>query len=140
MTINLYAIKDWKSFEGEWIKVSSFTPLADVDGDKVEAAPGMPYALMEVECWRREAESSEIGQASVVHREDFRSLWNIFEERGVDDEEEVLISFRPAKFLASIRRQLMLSIWKRGSFEKWYFKGGIRSIELPQWLIWRESR
>lgn len=112
----------WKPLEGQVFRISHFSPFATVDGDKVSApSPPMPYAVLTVE-------SPILNQAALMpvnHRDEFLNLRDIYEQRGVASDEELLVSYLPYKgFLGPFVRlfgpRLHLRIRPKGDLERYY--------------------
>ena len=75
----------WKSIEKEACRVNHFTAVARIEAGKVQTAvKGMPYALLRVESPFLSGETI----MPVVHRLDSLNSWEVFEQRGVGEEEE----------------------------------------------------
>ena len=77
-----------------------------------------PYAVLTVESPSLKLRA----MISVVHRLDFRNLWEIYEQRRVAAEEEVLLGYMPyAGFLGPLLRpflpRLHLLIYPKGALE-----------------------
>ncbi len=113
----------WKLIEKEACRIKHFTPLAKVEVDKVLAfSRGMPYALLRVESPKLPQEAV----MPVVHRLDFKNLWEIFKQRGVGKEEEVLVFYVPffgkglKRFLSTGLPKLHLYIYPSGHLEEMY--------------------
>jgi hypothetical protein len=80
--------KEWSVIDAELCRVNLFTPLARVeDGRVIAPSKTDPYALIRIECKALPEET--IG--AIGHRLDFQHLWAAFNERGIRDDEEVLI-------------------------------------------------
>lgn len=113
----------WKLVEGEVFRITDFGPFATVEGDKVKAlSVFMPYALLAVE-------SPILNQPAlmpILHRAEFLNLHEIYEQRGVGTEEEVLVSYLPYRgFLGPLLRllglpRLHLRIRPKGELERYY--------------------
>lgn len=83
----------WETIRGEACRVKRFLPFGQVVNGRVKG-PGltsMPYAVLAVESPKLTQEA----RLPVVHKEDFRNLWDVFEQRGVSTEEEVLVIYEP---------------------------------------------
>ena len=118
---------DWTKFEKVFCRVEHFTPLGTIEGAKVRGSRGAPYALLMVDSpWLAERSLMPVG-----HREDFRNLWDIFEQRGVGEGEEVLLSYTPffrdefkwLRFLRPWLPRLYAAIYPRGHLEEVYAEG-----------------
>lgn len=111
----------WKTIEGVALRVKHFTPFATTEGDKVKAiSMKMPYASLLVESPHLSRES----YLPVVHKVDFRNLWECFQERGVNSEEEVIVGYRPfprkrlGKLFSPFMPKLHILIYPRGHLEE----------------------
>lgn len=111
----------WEDIEGVVLRVKHFTPFGTIEGDKIKAPPiPMPYAALVVESpyWSREL------SLPVTHKVDFRNLWECFQVRGVNPEEEVLIGYqtvprrRFGKLFSSFLPKLRILIYPRGHLEE----------------------
>ena len=77
----------------------------------------MPYALLNVESPLLPGECI----MPVAHRIDFMNGWEIFEKRGVDAEEEVLVFYSPATgFLSAFKPKLHFYLHSKGHLEEIY--------------------
>ncbi len=74
--------------DGEPCRVIDFTPLASVENGRV-VAPNItdPYASVTWECKKMPSAT----KGFVTHKMDFANLWAAFKERGISDNEEVII-------------------------------------------------
>ena len=129
---------DWNKFDKEYCRVEQFTSLGTIDGGKVPGSRGTPYALLMVDSpWLAKRSLMPVG-----HREDFRNLWDIFEQRGVGKGEEVLLSYSPffrdkfkwLRFLRPWLPRLYLAIYPRGHLEEVYARG----VRPKDSLAWTE--
>jgi hypothetical protein len=83
--------RHWAGIDSRACKITRFTPLAKVEsGQVVSFDRTTPYAFVELEA--RELPPSTTG--AITHKLDFQHLWEAFVERGVDDDEEVVIFWR----------------------------------------------
>ena len=121
----------WKTIEQEACKVIHFTAVARVEGGSVIAAiKGMPYALLKVESPFLPGES----MLPVVHRVDFITTWNVFEQRGIGEEEEALVIYAPPSgFLSSFKPRLHFYIHPKGHLEEAY-DPSFKSSNAREWL------
>lgn len=112
---------EWSVIDGEPCRVIDFTPLASVQNGKV-VAPNLtdPYALVTLECKK----VSNMIKGSITHKMDFAHLWAAFKERGISDNEGVIIfwstkhyKYRFLKFLSAIYPKIWVTIWPRGAWE-----------------------
>jgi hypothetical protein len=111
--------RDWAAIDGHICRVTSFNPLAQVEGGKVgRAGRRSPYALisMEIPGWPETT-------GAIFHRADFLHLWKVFREIGLDDTVEVNVAWiksslrLPAKWLAAFMPGLAVMVCKAGAFE-----------------------
>jgi len=112
--------KEWSLIDGEVCKVIEFTPLCVVKNGKIQRVDVMPYASIRVRC--KKIPHEIIG--FINHREDFKSLWAAFRERGVKRGEEVLVvwskrdyRFKCIRFLSFLLPKLRVMICPKGAFE-----------------------
>ncbi len=83
----------WGDVEKVACKVENFEPLAEVEGGRITSAPPsfMPYAFLTVEFVGAHPRLPERAIMPVTHREDFLTLWEVFRERGIGDEEDGVV-------------------------------------------------
>ena len=81
----------WKQVEGQLLRVKSHLFVASMQDSKVKAPPVGAYAALEVEC----AEPTGDALIMVSHKLDFKHLWELYKERKVLDDEEVLVAYAP---------------------------------------------
>ena len=114
----------WETIEGEFCWVKHFTPMAIVESGKIrDLSKFLPYALLRVECPKVFQ-----GEASipVMHKQDFRNLWEVFNEREVSPEMEVLVVYAPlkrrklVKLFSGILPSLVIQLHPKGFLERLY--------------------
>jgi hypothetical protein len=113
--------RDWSPIEGRACRVLDFTAFAQVeDGGRVTSmSKSFPYAVIDLEC----VGLPEGAKGTVTHQLDFLHLWKAFEERGVGDDEEVIVVWaksslkRYARFLAMTMPRLVVWICPKHAFE-----------------------
>ncbi|HEY4524080.1 MAG TPA: hypothetical protein VJK04_04410 [Candidatus Paceibacterota bacterium] len=112
---------EWNIIDGEPCRVTDFTPMASVESGKV-VAPNLidPYASIILECKK----VSEKIEGYVTHKMDFAHLWAAFRERGVSEDEEVLIiwttkhyKYKFLKFLTPAYPKMWVMICQKGALE-----------------------
>lgn len=112
---------EWSVVDGESCRVLDFTPFASVQNGKV-VAPNLtdPYASVILECKKM---PSTI-KGFITHKMDFAHLWTAFKERGVSDNEEVIIiwstkhyKYKFLKFLSAIYTKIWVMICLKGALE-----------------------
>ncbi len=95
----------WEAIERRTCLVNHFTPFGTINGVKIIAPPPpLPYALLSVELPELRKEFPTEVSMPVLHKEDFRNLWKVFQERGVKAEEEVLVFYMPILRSSLFRR------------------------------------
>ena len=120
----------WSQIKGEFCRVKVFLPIGKVEKGEVEAPPiPNPYAILDVECPKKLPPEGAF--LPVAHKIDFKHLWEAFIERGVKEDEEVLVVYYPEapsnvpEFTAKMFKSAMfpkLRIWicRKGLLEKLY--------------------
>lgn len=112
----------WESIKEQYFRVKHFTPFAIVEGDKLRViSTVLPYASLVVECPK-----VAIREASmpVVHKLDFRNLWEVFHVRGVSSEEEILVVYDPlqrrgiSRLFSGVLPSLVIFLYPKGSLER----------------------
>jgi hypothetical protein len=112
--------------DGELCRVKSFAPLSATveDGRVVAVDKTTPYASIVIECTKLHQDA--IGY--ITHRLDFLHLWSAFNERGVGEDEEVLVIWTRKHYTNKIYARLPMSAWKpklwviiypAGAYEMW---------------------
>ena len=131
----------WEDTKGHVFRVKKFTPIASVEQDGIkepkQSFHNTPYALFEVEC-----PCFDYGETTILlpvaHRLDFRHCWELFNERGIGSEEEVLISYSPSegkvyKLFGKSLPHLLIEVRPKGSLEEIYELGkydGLKVIDV----------
>lgn len=104
----------------EFLRVRRFFAVGTFEGRKVTGPAGLPYGMLEVDC----PAALGIGPVKlpILHREDYRNVWTIYRDRGVGDDEEVLVIHDPLRFplIWRIIGRLHLFAYPRGSLERIY--------------------
>ncbi|MDD4874658.1 MAG: hypothetical protein PHE15_06785 [Dehalococcoidales bacterium] len=108
----------WEEIQGIFCKVLQFVPLTIVESGKVqELSDNSPYASLIIECPNLFKEAYMF----VFNKEDFLNLWEVFKERGVEDQEEVLVVYDPfkgsiiSKLFSRTVPSLLIQIYPTGS-------------------------
>jgi hypothetical protein len=111
---------EWGVVEREACKVIEFTPCATIENGKVIASNKTePYASVILEC-RKLTQNTK---GFITHKVDFQHLWAAFKERGVSQNEEVIIFWSKkhlksyAKILSIFMPKLWVMICKKGTYE-----------------------
>jgi len=114
----------WDAVEQQFLRVLKFTPLATLMGGKVRSpSSSTPYALVDIECPRLETDAV----LPIAHREDFRVLWQLYEEVGSDEDIEILLTYFP-RYTGLLRLvnavahlpKFVVAAYPRGSLEQIY--------------------
>lgn len=112
---------EWSVIDGEPCRVIDFTPLALVENGRV-IAPNItdPYASVILECKKMPS----VPKGFVTHKMDFANLWAAFKERGISDNEEVIIiwttkhyKYKFPKFLSPAYPKMRVMICPKGALE-----------------------
>ena len=111
---------EWGVIDGEPCKVIEFTPLATIENGKVAASNKTdPYALVILECKKIPQQI----KGFICHKMDFQHLWAAFKERGIQQNEEVIIFYSKkqlksyAKIFSVFMPRLWVMICQKGAFE-----------------------
>src|SRR4051812_42869961 len=112
--------RDWRTIDGRVCHVKVFTPMATVENGDVRAPDKVtPYATIEFDCEALYQDAT----GYITHKLDFRHLWNAFIERGVGDDEEVIVICvksqlkRSARLVSKFMPSLCVWVCPRGAFE-----------------------
>ncbi len=120
--ITLLKDKEWSVTDGEVCRVRGFNPMGSSikDGKVIAMDMTTPYASVNLECKKLSGEITGF----ITHKIDFINLWNAFKERGVKENEEVLISWsiqhyrnKIFKTLSRAMPKLWVMICPKNAFE-----------------------
>jgi len=118
--VTLLKDREWIVIDGELCRVINFTPLGLIKDGKVLALnKWTPYASVHIECKKLPIKITGF----ICHKMDFMHLWLAFKERGIKQDEEVLIvwSKRHYKKICKIFSAFMPRLWvmicPKGAFE-----------------------
>ena len=120
--ITLLRDEDWGLIDGEICRVIKFTPMGSSvkDGKVIAMNTITPYASIHIECKKYQKRITGF----ITHRIDFINLWNAFKERGVKENEEVLIFWsiknykgKITKFFSRAMPKLWVMICHKNTFE-----------------------
>jgi len=127
---------EWEAIEEQYCRVKHFTPIAVVASSKIkEVSKILPYASLRVEC----PKVFQDALMPVVHKLDFRNLWEVFMERGVGTEEEVIVVYAPlkrrklARLFSGILPSLVIQLYPKGSLERLEGKPDV-GIPVEEWF------
>lgn len=111
---------EWSVIDGEPCKVISFTPLALIKSGKVVVSNRTePYAFVIFECKKFPQRT----KGFICHKMDFQHLWAAFSERGIKENEEVIIFYSKknlqsyAKLFSVFMPKLWVLICPKGAYE-----------------------
>jgi hypothetical protein len=128
----------WKQVEGHFLRVRWCSFLASIEDSTIKADQIGAYAALEVEC------PSLTGDAVIVvsSKADFRHLWELYKERRVADDEEVLLVHVPVDekrtgtLIATLLPCLDIMVYPKGHFRQAY-----NPLFTPQsWAAWNQAR
>lgn len=111
---------EWSIIDGEPCRIIDFIPAAKVENRQVIAENKTePYASIIFECKKL----SQKTKGYITHKMDFLHLWTAFKERGVSQNEEVIIFWSKnhlksyAKIISVFMPKLWVMICSKGAFE-----------------------
>jgi len=111
---------DWDTIDGEVCRVIKFSPNGAIKNGKIAMYNKMsPYASIIIECKKLPVETTGF----ICHKMDFMHLWKAFEERGIKENEEVLILWSKKhynklyKIFAAFLPRLWVMICSKGAYE-----------------------
>jgi hypothetical protein len=128
----------WRQVEGHFLRVRWCNFFASIEDGTIKADPIGAYAALEVECPGLTVDAVIV----VSSKADFRHLWELYKERQVADDEEVLLTYAPAdqkRFWEPVRMLLpCLDIMV-------YPKGHLKQAYSPEfrprsWAAWYRAR
>ncbi len=132
----------WEEIEGHGFRVMQFLPLTHIENEKIkDASKFMPYAYLFVDCPTFKRENTDI-LMPVLHRIDFSHFWELYKERGVTSDEEVVVSYIPhkkgaRKFLGKILPHLFIEVRPKGSLDEIYRMDECKDLDKFKELIKR---
>lgn len=101
---------EWSVIDSEPCRVIRFDALALIENGKIIARNNTePYAYIILESKKIDS----LAKGFVTHKTDFENLWKVFNERGVGENEEVIIfwSRKHLKSYAKILSPFMPRLW-----------------------------
>jgi len=119
MGVTLLRDADWAVTEGYPCRVIDFTPMAKIEDGEVISIKSAPYAAVILECDKIPGSVTGF----ICHKMDFQHLWAAFNERGVRQDEEVIIFWRKmdlnwlSKLLSFIMPRFVVWICRKGAYE-----------------------
>ena len=124
----------WKQVEGQFLRVRWCSFLTSIQDGTIEPGPMGSYAALGVES------PSLAGEAFIVvsNEVDFGHLWELYRQRQVADDEEVLLVYAPVEE-ERLRRLLRMSlpcldirVYPKGHFKEAY-NPEFRPLSLAAW-------
>lgn len=111
----------WSITDDSPCRVLNFIPMGAVkDGKVLSINRRMPYAAIELECIKLPQKA----KGYICHKLDFKHLWLAFKERGVKENEEVIIFYTKKhyknilyKILSFSMPRLWVMICRKGAYE-----------------------
>jgi hypothetical protein len=95
---------DWAFIDGRACEVLRFTPLAKLDdGEVISRDRTLPYAFIDMACLESGVNLPAETVGAVCHKDDFIRLWAAFVERGVEDDEKVVILWSKKNLKAAVK-------------------------------------
>jgi len=112
----------WEQVEGHFLRVKWCSFFASIEDGTIKADPIGAYGALEVEC------PSLTGDAVIVvsSKADFRHLWELYKERQVADDEEVLLRCTPVdqkrfgRLIGVLLPCLDIMVYPKGHFRQAY--------------------
>jgi len=112
---------EWSTIDGEPCRVIHFTPMASVQNGKIVASNITdPYASVTLECKKL----PNTIKGFITHKMDFIHLWTAFKERGIFNNEEVIIiwskrhyKYKFLKLFSAAYPKLWVMICSKGALE-----------------------
>ena len=118
--ITLLKDKQWSIIDGEFCRIIDFVPLGLIKDRKVLALnKTTPYASITLECKKLPNKITGF----ICHKIDFTHLWLAFKERGIKQDEEVIIFWSKKhykklyKIFSPFLPRLWVMICPKGAFE-----------------------
>ncbi len=112
--------REWSVIDGGACRVKVFTPSARVEDGRVTApSKTEPYASIVIECDLLPQDATGF----ITNRTDFLHLWSAFNERGVREDEEVIVIWTRrhlksyARLLSIFMPRLWVMICRKEAFE-----------------------
>lgn len=104
--ITLRKDKEWKLVESKLCLVKDFLPIGSkvINGEVISPDTNLPYCQIRFKCVGIEHEIKGL----ITHKIDFKNLWEIYIERGIKKEEEVLIYWTTNHYNSKICKLLHL--------------------------------
>jgi hypothetical protein len=115
----------WERVKGHIFRVKSCHFFASIENGTVKAPPVGAYAVLVVECPKCPSLTGE-ALVMVSHKVDFKHLWELYKQRQVADDEEVMVGYGPVgeRGLGKLFRTFLpfLTIWAvpKGHFDELY--------------------
>jgi len=128
----------WKQVEGQFLRVRWCSFFASIEDGTIKADPTGAYAALEVEC----PSLTDNAVIVVSSKDDFRHLWELYKERQVEDDEEVLLTCTPVDRKGSwgLIRMLLpcldIMVYPKGHLKEAYDP----KFRPKSWEAWNRAR
>ena len=115
----------WADIKGEFLRVELFLPLSTIEGKEIKSLSLFEArAYLKVHSPHLKYEGANV-YLPVLHKLDFRHLWELYQVRSVLPEEEVLVIYKPSeegfrKLFGKTFPHLFIEVRPRGSLEEIY--------------------
>jgi hypothetical protein len=138
----------WEAIEGEFCRIEHFTPYAIVESGKVKSASStLPYASLRVELpdlsghpdYQKKMKNITLPREAlmpVIHKLDFRNLWEVFKETEINQEiMDIIVIYAPLKrrkitsLFSNVLPSLVIQVHGKGALERLYRKPETGKIE-----------
>ena len=115
----------WEAIRQECCRVKHFTSFSTFESGKVKSTSSiLPYASLLVDLPKlKNVNLPPEATMPVVHKDDFLRLWQVFNEREVRPEEEVIViyeQFYRSRFMSRLMPRLHIYIYPKGHFDQEY--------------------
>jgi len=117
--LSLLTDEEWSMIDGEACRVLEFIPYGFIIGGKIIADKTGPYASVMLEC--KSIKGTITGH--ITHRIDFSHLWKVFEERTIQENEEVIIFWTKQHYKIKLLKhfrsfpKLWVLVYRKGHFD-----------------------
>lgn len=122
----------WQEVKGHAFRVKRFVQLAIIERGGIKVfSKFKPYAYLYVDC---PAFQNEDMIMPVLHKKDFAHFWGLYRDKGVNPNEEVIVSYVPEtkglkKYLGKNLPHLLIEVRAEGCLDKIYDLKGSESID-----------
>jgi hypothetical protein len=116
----------WEDIQGVLLRVKQFVSLASVESGKIiEYSDSSSYGSLVIE----NPYLFDEAYMFILNKGDFLNLWQVYKERGIKPEEEVIVLYEPIKKgFSSNTPGLLIQIYPKGSLMKLNSLKNVRNI------------